>query len=107
LLRTEPISIPIIFRRLHKRWNYIKNPHTINSLIRFFHTFSVSHTPLIYNYILIFDLFKPSLPGGGGRFELNEVKLDEERAFLVIESALRAMVIKSFEELKKKVRSKR
>jgi len=49
-----------------------------------------------------------SLRGGGGwRFELNEVKLDEERAFLVIESALRAMGIRSFEELKKKVRSKR
>jgi len=28
--------------------------------------------------------------GGGWRFELNEVKLDEERAFLVIESALRS-----------------
>ena len=44
---------------------------------------------------------------GGWRFELNEVKLDEERAFLVIESALRSMGIRSFEELKKKVRSKR
>ena len=30
---------------------------------------------------------------GGWRFELNEVKLDEERTFLVIESALRSMGI--------------
>jgi len=33
--------------------------------------------------------------------------LDEERAFLVIENALRSMGIRGFEELKKKVRSKR
>ena len=40
-----------------------------------------------------------SLPGEGGRFELNEVKLDKERAFLVIESALRSMGIGCFKEL--------
>jgi len=36
------------------------------------------------------------------RFELNEAKLDKESSFLVRESALRAMEIRSFEELKKK-----
>jgi len=40
---------------------------------------------------------------GGWKFELEGIKLDKEAAFLVMESALRSMGIRSVKDLKKEI----